>query len=133
MSYVGLVLISHSPDIARGLEQFLRQFQPHVPIAVAGGTDEGELGTSAWKIKEAIESVYSPKGVLVLFDLGSAYLHAEMALELLAERESIQFADAPLIEGAYAAAVEAGCGSELDQVRITAEKAKQWQKLARDE
>ncbi|MFC7443113.1 dihydroxyacetone kinase phosphoryl donor subunit DhaM [Laceyella putida] len=130
---MGIVLVSHSADIVRGLKQFLRQFQPNVPIAVAGGTDEGELGTSAFKIKEAIESVYSDKGVLVLFDLGSALLHAEMALELLAEREGIQFADAPLIEGAYAAVVEAGCGSGLDKVRNSAEKAKQWQKVIRDE
>jgi len=129
MSHVGLVLISHSPEIVSGLERFLRQFQPDVPIATAGGTDDGDLGTSAFKIKAAIEAVYSDKGVLILFDLGSARLHAEMALDLLERKENILMADAPLVEGAYAAAVESGCGSDLQKVRCSAEKAKQWLKL----
>jgi dihydroxyacetone kinase phosphotransfer subunit len=130
MKGVGIVLVSHSREVAVGLKEFLRQVQPSVAVADAGGTESGELGTSAFRIKEAIESVYSEKGVLVLFDIGSARMSAEMALELLGEAaKKVKLADAPLVEGAYAAVVEAGCGSDLDRVRQTAEKAKHWRKL----
>lgn len=130
MSYVGIVLVSHSAELVKGLQQFLSQVQPQVPVAIAGGTDDGELGTSPFKIKEAIESVYSEKGVIVLFDLGSALMSTEMALEWLDEKERVKIADAPLVEGAYAAMVESGCGSTLERVLHSAQKAKTLQKLS---
>ncbi len=108
MSCVGLVLVSHSEKLVEGLAEFLSQIQKGVPVAIAGGTDDGELGTSPFKIKEAIERVYSDCGVLVLFDIGSAAMSVEMAIEMLGDEKKIRVADAPLVEGAYAAAVEAG-------------------------
>ncbi|SEN13202.1 dihydroxyacetone kinase phosphoryl donor subunit DhaM [Lihuaxuella thermophila] len=130
MSYVGIVLVSHSVDLVRGLQEILSQVQPQVPVAIAGGTDDGELGTSPFKIKEAIEFANSGKGVIVLFDLGSSLMNAEIALDWLGENERVKIADAPLVEGAYAAVVESGCGSSLDQVLHVAQKVKTWQKIS---
>lgn len=118
MEYVGVVLVSHSHELVKGLKQLLSQLNPHVPIALAGGTDEEEIGTSVDKIQDAIKSVYSDKGVIVFFDLGSALINTELAIERLAEDNitKVHLADAPFVEGAYVAVVESGCGSTLEKV-----------------
>ena len=85
---VGIVIVSHSAKLASGVEELARQMtQVLVPIALAAGIDDPEnpLGTDAMRIKAAIESVYSEAGVIVLMDLGSAVMNAEMALEFLPE------------------------------------------------
>jgi dihydroxyacetone kinase, phosphotransfer subunit len=128
MKYVSLVLISHSYEIVSGLKKLLNQVQPEVSVAIAGG-GEGDIGTNALDIKEAIESVYSEKGVVVLFDLGSALINAEMAIEMLENNENIIIADAPLVEGAYAAVVEAGLGSSIEEVVRAGESAKELVKI----
>lgn len=129
MSYVGMVLVSHSHELVNGLRSLLSQVEPNVPIAVAGGTDEDEIGTSALKIKRAIESVYSDRGVIILFDIGSSLLNTKLALEWLGEGRQVRIADASLVEGAFSAVVEAGIGSSLDQVLAAAEEAKSIKKL----
>lgn len=131
MSNIGIVLVSHSSKLVLGLQELLVQLEQSVPLATAGGTDDGEIGTSAMKIKEAIEQVYSEQGVVLLFDLGSAYMNAELAIEWLAEekRANVKIADAPLVEGAYAAVVLAGCGGSLEEVLDAAQEAKQLVKL----
>lgn len=82
-----------------------------MPIAVAAGADDPEhpLGTDAAKIRRAIEEVYSDDGVLVLMDLGSAILSAEMAVDFLPEdkRANVRLCAAPIVEGAIAAVVQA--------------------------
>jgi len=107
---VGLVIVSHSRALADALVGLLRQVaSADLPIAVAAGIGENrsEFGTDAMEIMEAIQSVYSDEGVLVLMDLGSAVLSANMALEFLPPEmaEKIRFCGAPLVEGAVAAAV----------------------------
>ena len=129
MSYVSIVVLSHSSEIASGIQKLLNQVQPDVPLAVAGGLEDGELGTDVFTIKSAIESVYSPKGVVILFDLGSARLNAELAIEMLEEKQNIRLVDAPLVEGAYAAIIESGCGAYLDEVITAATAMKLWNKL----
>lgn len=129
MNHVGIVLISHSNEIVSGLKKILSQLQTKVPISVAGGTLEGEIGTNAENIKEAIESVYSDKGVVILFDLGSALINAELAIEMLEKKDGIYFADAPIVEGAYAAVIESGFGSSVEEVLAAAEGAKTIEKL----
>jgi dihydroxyacetone kinase phosphotransfer subunit len=129
MSYVGIVLVSHSNELVSGLFAVLKQVQPHVPVAIAGGTDDDGIGTSAKKIKEAIESVYSEAGVVVFFDLGSALINTELAIEWLEGMDRIRIVDAPLVEGAYAAIVESGCESTLEEVVKAARDAKQIEKL----
>ncbi len=110
---VGLVLVSHSRALADALVGLLRQVaSPDLPVAVAAGIgdDRTEFGTDAVEIMEAIQSVYSDDGVLVLMDLGSAVLSAKMALDFLPPEmaEKIRFCGAPMIEGAVAAAVQIG-------------------------
>ncbi|MGD8190208.1 dihydroxyacetone kinase phosphoryl donor subunit DhaM [Brevibacillus ginsengisoli] len=129
MSCVGLVLVSHSKELTQGLQEILKQVQPHVPVAIAGGTEEGEIGTSSEKIKNAIESVYSDHGVVIFFDLGSALINTEIAIEWLEGKNKVAIADAPLVEGAYAAIVESGCGSSLEEVLQAAQEAKTIQKI----
>ena len=122
---VGLVIVSHSAQLAAGVVELAGQMaQGKTPIAAAGGAMDDVLGTSADKILDAIQSVDGPDGVLVLLDLGSAILSAEMALEMLSDeqRERIRLSYAPLVEGAVAAALEASLGRTLVQVQQVAEK-----------
>jgi phosphocarrier protein FPr len=125
---VGLVIVSHSRELAQALLRFVRQVtRQNIPIAIAAGAgeDRSEFGTDATEIMEAIRSVFSPEGVVVLMDLGSAILSAQMAAELLeAEIASrVHFCAAPLVEGAIAAAVQISLGSDADTICREAQQA----------
>jgi len=118
---VGLVIVSHSNALSQALVGLVRQVAAgHIPLRGVGGVgvDYKQLGTDAFAIVEAIESVYSPDGVVVLMDLGSAILSAETALELLPEnmRPHIRICGAPLVEGAVAAGVRISLGDSLEAV-----------------
>ena len=118
---VGLVLVSHSSMIAEGLRDMVGQVAgPDAPVATAGGTEDGRLGTSAPLIAAAIRSTLDAgaNGVLILVDLGSAALSLELALEEFdaTERARLRVSDAPLVEGAVLAAVQASVGASLDEV-----------------
>src|SRR5574339_763334 len=118
---VGLVLVSHSRALADALVGLLRQVaSKDLPIAVAAGIgeDRREFGTDAVEIMEAIQSVYSESGVLVLMDLGSAVLSAKMAVELLPPEmaANILFCGAPMIEGGVSAAVQIGLTDDLEAI-----------------
>jgi phosphoenolpyruvate---glycerone phosphotransferase subunit DhaM len=128
---VGLVLVSHSSSLVEGLRAIVAQFGgTDVPVGIAGGTDDGRIGTTAPRIEAAIRSVLDDgaDGALVLLDFGSALLSLEVALELLdpAERERVVVSDAPLVEGAFLAGVQASTGSTLAEV---AEAARGWASL----
>lgn len=125
---VGLVLVSHSRPLARALQDFLRQVTPpSVPLAIAAGVgdERSEFGTDALEISEAIQSVYSDSGVLVLMDLGSAVLSTQLALDLLPPElaANVRICAAPLVEGAVAAGVQAGLNSDLASVHREATAA----------
>jgi phosphoenolpyruvate-protein phosphotransferase/dihydroxyacetone kinase phosphotransfer subunit len=118
---IGLVLVCHSAKLAEGVAELAAQMSPEgLRIAVAGGLDQPgrPLGTDALLVARAIDEAWSPDGVLVLMDLGSAVLSAEMALDLLPQerRERVLLSEAPLVEGAVAAAVSAGLGDSLEKV-----------------
>src|SRR2546422_9760385 len=81
---VAIVIVSHSPDVARGAAAMVRQMVGReVRVAHCGGNPEGGLGTNVAAIKHCIEQVYGPKGVAVLVDLGGAETNSEMAIEML--------------------------------------------------
>ncbi|MCB8975879.1 MAG: phosphoenolpyruvate--protein phosphotransferase [Ardenticatenaceae bacterium] len=125
---VGIVVVSHSASLAQGVRELAEQMvQGQVPLAVAGGIDDPEqpIGTDPMRVLAAIESVYGDDGVLVLMDLGSALLSAEMALEFLPEEQqaNVKLCAAPLVEGTMAAAVQAMVGGSLAQVLAEAEGA----------
>jgi len=118
---VGIVIVSHSAKLAAGVQELAQQMvQGAAQIATAAGIDDPEnpLGTDAMQVYQAIASVYSDDGVLVLMDLGSAVLSAEMALEFLPEeqRVKVKLCSAPLVEGAIAAVVQAAAGADIEQV-----------------
>ena len=125
---VGIVIVSHSARLAEGVRELAEQMtQGRVPLAVAGGIDDPDnpIGTDAMKVMAAIDAVYSPDGVVVLMDLGSALLSAETALDFLPDdrREHVFLSRAPLVEGALAAAVQAMIGTPVAQVLAEAESA----------
>ena len=125
---VGLVIVSHSAQLAEGVRELAQQMtQGRVPLAVAGGIDDPDdpIGTDATRVLAAIEAVYSPDGVVVLMDLGSALLSAETALDFLPDeqRPHVYLSQAPLVEGAMAAAVQAMVGAPVAQVLAEAESA----------
>lgn len=115
---VGIVIASHSIKIAEGLKEVIEEMVPLTPIAAAGGTDDGRMGSSMGKILEAIEKVYSDDGVIILFDLGSAYMSAEMAVECFDEekQKKIKIVDAALIEGGITAAVKSAIHKDINEI-----------------
>ncbi|MFP3921060.1 MAG: dihydroxyacetone kinase phosphoryl donor subunit DhaM [Dichotomicrobium sp.] len=121
---VSVVIVSHSLDVAKGTADMVRQMVgADIAVAYCGGNPEGGLGTNVEAILNAIESVYSPKGVAVLVDLGGAETNSEMAIEMLSDGRgaNVQICEAPIVEGAVMAATEAASGASLQAVRATAE------------
>ncbi|WP_238881733.1 dihydroxyacetone kinase phosphoryl donor subunit DhaM [Clostridium sp. YIM B02551] len=115
---VGIVITSHSENIAKGVKELAEQMAPNVPIAIAGGTSDGRIGTDVEKIISAIENVYSEDGVIIIFDLGSAFMNAEMAIECVDESiaEKIKIVDCPIVEGAITVAVESSIGKNISEI-----------------
>jgi dihydroxyacetone kinase phosphotransfer subunit len=123
--HVALVIVSHSPKVAEGVGDMVRQMVgEEVAIAWCGGNPDGGLGSDVARIKAAIEAVWSPRGVAVLVDLGGAETNSEMAIEFLPEamQDSVAILNAPLVEGAIVAATEASSGSTLAEVKAAAEE-----------
>lgn len=124
-SNVGIVIVSHSPDVAKGAADMVRQMVgDEVPLGFCGGDPDGGLGTSVEKILAAIDAAWSEAGVAILVDLGGAETNSEMAIEMLpAERQArIVICNAPVVEGAVMAATEASGGGSLQDVKRTAEE-----------
>ncbi|MFP7833449.1 dihydroxyacetone kinase phosphoryl donor subunit DhaM [Marisediminicola sp. LYQ134] len=122
---VGLVVVSHSALIAEGIRDLASQMASTTRIVPAGGTDDGGIGTSFDAVSAAMTDADDGDGVVVLCDLGSAILTAETALDFLDDdvRARVRIADAPVVEGAVAAAVAAETGQTLDEVVAAAESA----------
>lgn len=124
---VGLVLVSHSQTLATGLLELIQQMAPNAAVALAAGTEnpDAPIGTDPMRVYQAIEAVYSEDGVLILMDLGSAIMSAEAALEFLEPHQQapIDLCEAPLVEGALAAAVVAAGGADLARVMAEARAA----------
>lgn len=87
---------------------------PTVPIHLAGGLEDGSIGTDVTRILEAIEAV--DKEALLLSDIGSATMNAELAIDMYEGDKAVQFYDGPIVESAFVAAVSSGNGMELDQI-----------------
>ncbi|HMN86416.1 MAG TPA: dihydroxyacetone kinase phosphoryl donor subunit DhaM [Bauldia sp.] len=122
---VGIVIVSHSADVARGTADMVRQMVgDEVPLAFCGGDPGGGLGTNVESIMTAIDQAWTEKGVAILVDLGGAETNSEMAIELQPEERQgrIVICNAPIVEGAVMAATEASGGATLDEVKRTAEE-----------
>lgn len=127
---VGLVLVSHSPRIAEGTADLVRQMAGEVELAAVGGDSEGGFGTDPERIEAAIKAMEADE-VLVFMDLGSAVLSAETVLEMLPEevRAGVRLVDAPFVEGAFAAGVSASAGSDAAECVEAAMEARTEPKL----
>ena len=130
---VGIVLVSHSPQIADGTAELVRQMAGEVELAAVGGDAEGGFGTDPERIQGAIEGL-STDEVIVFMDLGSAVLSAETVLEMLSSetREKVRLVDAPFVEGAFAAGVLASAGSDAEECVEAAMEARTEPKLHGD-
>ncbi|WP_306319731.1 MULTISPECIES: PTS-dependent dihydroxyacetone kinase phosphotransferase subunit DhaM [unclassified Streptomyces] len=132
---VGIVLVSHSKDVAESVARLATGLSgggATAPVAAAGGTEDGGLGTSSELISAAAAEVDRGAGVAVLVDLGSAVLTVKA---LLAEDpddtglpDGTRLVDAPFVEGAIAAVVTASTGADLDAVAAAASEAYTYRK-----
>jgi PTS hybrid protein len=126
---VGIVLVSHSAELAAGLRLLVEQIgSDTVPLATAGGTDDGRIGTSYDLVLAAIRSADRGQGVVVLPDLGSSVLTARTVLEDHPHPDAL-IVDAPFVEGAVAAVVTAASGADLKTVADAAKEARHVHKL----
>ncbi|KRL99005.1 dihydroxyacetone kinase phosphoryl donor subunit DhaM [Liquorilactobacillus satsumensis] len=98
---IGIVIVSHVPEIAAGIPRLLEQVAADVALTFAGGTDAGEVGTSATKIVTAFEQNEAAE-LLAFYDLGSAKMNLELAIEM--SDKKVHLYDTALLEGAYTAA-----------------------------
>ena len=127
---VGIVLVSHSAELAKGAANLAAQVSGGtVTIIAAGGTDDGDLGTSAAKVKRGLSLADSGAGVVVLPDLGSAVLTVRAVLEDHRNSANVLLADAPFVEGAVAATVTAAAGGDIKAVAAAAEEARHARKF----
>jgi PTS hybrid protein len=127
---VGIVLVSHSAALAGGTAEVAGQISGGcVVIAPAGGTDDGGIGTSIARVREALQKAGPGAGAVILPDLGSSVLTVRA---LLAEEDfpwPVAVADAPFVEGAVAATVAAAAGGDVGAVLRAAEEARHARKL----
>lgn len=115
---VGIVIVSHCKELAEGVVKIAQMMAPAAPLVAAGGLEDGGLGTDFGKIMEAVESVYSEDGVVILMDMGSAVMTTEMVLETL-DLPKVRMVDCPLVEGAVLAAVESAGGTSWEDLSLT--------------
>ena len=125
MAKIGVVLVSHSELIAKGLKELVNEMNDgSVPVVDAGGADGGRIGTSAIKIQEAIEGIEDCDRILIYADLGSSILSAETALDLVDEdlAEKCTIVDCPIVEGALAGVIMAsGSGDAYAAIQASEE------------
>lgn len=115
---VGIVLVSHSNKLAEGLKELISQMAGEVKISAAGGTDDNRIGTDPMKIMDSIEEVYSEDGVLLFYDIGSALMNAELALDMIDEviSERVKICKVSMVEGAFVAAIESSMNKSIDEI-----------------
>ena len=115
---IGIVVVSHSPALATAAVDLALEMvagdRPAIAIAAGGG--EGVTGTDATKVAEAIDEVAGADGVLVLMDLGSAVMSAELAIDFRESDVRVKLSSAPFVEGLISAIVTAAGGASLDEV-----------------
>ena len=112
---VGVVIVSHSKELAESIVNYTKLMAGEAHVAAAGGTDEGEFGTSFQKIYDAIDSVYSEDGVVILMDMGSAVMTTEMVLEAYGA-DNVVMVDCPIVEGAIQVTINAQIGMSRDEI-----------------
>ncbi len=127
----GIVIVSHSKKLAEGVVELISEMNDgNVLVQAAGGTGDGQLGTDAMLIQEAIETMSEADHILVYCDLGSAILSTETALDFMEEdlAKKVIIVNAPLVEGAFSGMVQAGFAEKIEDVINESENARNIQK-----
>jgi dihydroxyacetone kinase phosphotransfer subunit len=128
---VGVVIVSHSPKIAEGISDLaLQMAKDYKGLRTAAGLEDGTIGTDSVRIMNAIQDADEGDGVVVLADLGSGVISADMAIDMLEGSVKAKIADAPIVEGAVVAVVEASIGSDFDRVIAETEKTRDFRKVS---
>ncbi|WP_080876013.1 dihydroxyacetone kinase phosphoryl donor subunit DhaM [Oceanobacillus timonensis] len=118
-SSVGIILVSHSQKITEGLKDLILEMNgDQVNVHAAGGTDDGRLGTSATIIMNEIEELGNCENILIFYDMGSALMSAETAIDLLDEdvQTKCKIVEGPLVEGAFVASVQSTITNDVDVI-----------------
>ncbi|MBQ6386295.1 MAG: dihydroxyacetone kinase [Lachnospiraceae bacterium] len=120
---VGFVLVSHSGRLAEGARELGLMMAPDVPVFAAGGMEDGGPGTDYGKICSAVTDALeaAPEGVIVIADMGSSFMTAEMVIEDLGDSRVV-IADCPFAEGTVASVVAAAGGASLSEALQAAEE-----------
>ena len=149
---VGVVVISHSPRAAKGIRDIAVEMgSSDTRLVVAGGDVDGGIGTDPNAIAEAITEAAGISDdhrsdenktaddnptqgeiddVVLLVDLGSAVMNAELAIEMVTIDNTVHIADAPVLEGALNATVEASSSkATVESVIAAAEDAREYSKI----
>ena len=116
---ISIVIVSHSAKVAEGAVEIASEMNMGgIKLLAAGGTEDGRVGTSAEKIMNAITEAYSGDDVLVFADIGSSILSTEMAVEMLDPEEAahVKLVDAPVVEGAVIATIQAGITESAEEI-----------------
>lgn len=129
---VGIVIVSHSRKLAEGIKELALQMTIGFEgVYCAAGLEDGEIGTDPVKIMETIREAEDGDGVVVLADIGSGVMSAEAAIEMLEDEPiRVKIADAPIVEGAIAATVEAFIGRSFELVLEAAEETRNFRKIS---
>lgn len=113
MAKLGIVMVSHVPELVKGIARLITEVAKDVPITYAGGTEEEEVGTSFAKIEKAFENNTGEK-ILAFYDLGSAKMNLEMAMELT-DKEVVLY-DTAFVESSYTAAALMQAGADFSAI-----------------
>ena len=126
---VGIVVVSHNEKLAEEVINFAKEMQQSdFVIENGGGTGTDAYGTNPVIIMEAVKKADRGSGVLILVDMGSAVMSAEMALEMLANGTDARIADAPIVEGTIAAVAGNFSGVTLDELEEMTEESRTFSK-----
>lgn len=121
MNKYGLVIVSHVPSVAEGITALLKEISGDVPITFAGGTDDGNIGSSFEKINQAVAD-NNAEEIFAFYDLGSAKMTLEMVIDI--SEKNIHLMDTALVESAYIAAALASSGSSSEVIMEKLERFK---------
>lgn len=117
----GILLVSHVEEVADGLLRLLEQVAGDVTIKAAGGTEDGDVGTSFDKISNTLES-FEEEAILCFYDLGSAKMNLEMAMEMT--DKTVELFDTAFIESAYTAASLVQADVDLSMIKMQLDELK---------
>lgn len=113
MTKVGIILVSHSKNLAQGIVDLVNEVAKDVPLTYVGGTPDGEIGTSFDQV-QAIVDANPCDTLLAFFDLGSARMNMDMVADF--SEKDIRIQQVPVVEGTYTAAALLQAGADLDTV-----------------